>query len=197
LPKFASLPTHDTHDDAAKEANEVSGTQPHRYRSLLLFLITASATTALAIYSIPAAIVLGLCSAIFTAFGLVLLERATGGVEEDHGSGIYEVGSAGVSQPGRRRSSRTPSSTQLATIRDIAATLAFTCALASMLIEPSVYSIYREPLSRKHQQHWTKGYDSMILLRILWMVPVNAITNSLMYIIVSCFLLGNSCLRTR
>lgn len=184
LPKLASLPTHDSHDDAAKEAND-SDPQLQNYSSVFLFLITGSATTALLAYTLPATIVLGLSSAIFTAVGLVLLERATRGVEDDDTSGMYESMPGTGTQTGRSRSRNTPTASQLSVLRDVSATLALICILASMSMEPSIYNIYREPPSRKHQQHWTKGHDSAILQRIAWIIPVTVTTNALMYILVS------------
>jgi hypothetical protein len=184
LPKLASLPTHDSHDDAAKEASDTDP-QLQNYSSVFLFLITGSATTALLAYTLPATIVLGLSSAIFTAVGFVLLERATRGIEDDDTSGIYEPMPVTGTQTGRGRNRTTPTVSQLSVLRDASATLAMICVLASMSMEPSIYNIYREPPSRKHQQHWTKGHDSAILQRIAWMVPVNVMTNALMYIIVS------------
>ncbi|KAH4927377.1 hypothetical protein HBI26_130190 [Parastagonospora nodorum] len=184
LPKLASLPTHDSHDDAAKEASDTDP-QLQNYSSVFLFLITGSATTALLAYTLPATIVLGLSSAIFTAVGFVLLERATRGVEDDDTSGLYEPMHGTGTQTGRGRNRTTPAVSQLSVLRDASATLAMICVLASMSMEPSIYNIYREPPSRKHQQHWTKGHDSAILQRIAWMVPVNVMTNTLMFILLS------------
>jgi hypothetical protein len=185
LYKIASLPTYNTHDDAAKEPSDASDPQSHKTSSLFLLLITGSATAVLIVYAVPATVVLGLCSAIFTAVGIVLFERATRGVEDDATSGMHDSMSSTATQTGRARSSRISTTSQLSALRDIAAIVAFTCGLASVLTEPSIYNIYREPPSRKHQQHWSKGHDSMILQQITWMVPVNVITDALMFILVS------------
>jgi hypothetical protein len=185
LPKLNALLTHDTHDDAAKELYDGLDPQSHKSSARFLMVITGSATAALVTYAVPATVVLGLSGAIFAAAGLVLLENAIRGVTDDDTSAMHEAVSNHDVQTGRYASSRPSQGLQLAVLRDLAATLAIICTLASILMEPSVYGIYRAPPSRKHQQHWTKGHDSMILQQIIWMVPVNVLTNALMYLIVS------------
>jgi hypothetical protein len=148
-------------------------------------VITGSSTAILVGYAVPATIVLGLSSAVFAAAGLVLLERAIKGVVDDDTSALHEAVPSHDVQTGRNASTRPSQGLQLAVLRDLAATLAVICTLASLFMEPSVYGIYRQPASRKHQQHWAKGHDSMILQQIIWMVPVNVLTNALMYFIVS------------
>jgi hypothetical protein len=185
LPKLTALPTHDIHDDAAKEPYDILDSQSHKSSARFLMVITGSATAILVAYAVPATIVLGLSSAIFAAAGLVLLEKAIRGMADDDTSAIHEAVSNADVQTGRKPSIRPSQGLQLAVLRDAAATLTIICTLASLLIEPSVYGIYRQPASRKHQQHWTRGHDSIVLQQIIWMVPVNIINNALMYFIVS------------
>ncbi|KAL5115402.1 hypothetical protein ACEQ8H_006702 [Pleosporales sp. CAS-2024a] len=185
LPTLAWLPTHDPHDDAAKELHDQSDAHSPNMSPLLLFLITGSATAALLVYTLPATIVLGLSSVVFTALGLLLLERAIRSGEHDDTNGVYDAVPTSVSLPVRVRPYGIATGQQLSTLRDLAAVLAVVSAVASISTEPSVYSMYREPASRKHQQHWTKGYDSLVLQRIIWMIPVNIGTHALMYTVLT------------
>jgi hypothetical protein len=122
-------------------------------------VITGSATAILAAYAVPATIVLGLSSAIFAAAGLVLLEKAIRGLADDDTSAIHEAVPSHHVQTGRNTSTRPSQGLQLAVLRDLAATLAVLCTLASLFMEPSVYGIYRVPPSRKHQQRIDVSYS--------------------------------------
>jgi hypothetical protein len=186
LPKLASLPVHDTHDDATKEPHTATDSQSFAGSFRLLAAATVSSGAILAAYSVPTTSALGTSSAVFAAIGLVLLERAVRGIGDEEPNGTYSsIPTSGV-HSGRSAVKEPPKEQQLAALRDFAAVMATICGLASMLVEPSVVStISRGPSITKSNHGWTKAYDFMIMQRIFWMLPVNTLSNALLYIIVS------------
>jgi hypothetical protein len=186
LPKLASLPIHDTHDHATKESHNATDSQSFAGSFRLLAAATVSSGAILAAYSVPTTSALGTSSAVFAAIGLVLLERAVRGVEDEESNGTYSSISTPAVQSGRSAVSRPPKEQQLAALRDFAAVMATICGLTSMLVEPSIVStISRGPSTEQYDHGWTKAYDFMIMQRIFWMLPVDILTNALLYIIVS------------
>lgn len=151
----------------------------------LLAAATVSSGVILAAYSVLTTSTLGTSSAIFAAIGLVLLERAVGGIEDEESNGTYSSISVTGVQPGRSAVSGPPKEQQLAALRDFATVMATVCGLTLILVEPSIVgAILRGPLTKKHDQSWP-AYDFMMMQRIFWMLPVTILSNALMYIIVS------------
>jgi hypothetical protein len=187
LPKLTALPIHGAHDDAAKEPYNSSDTQPHAGSFRILAVATFSAGAVLAVYSVPATSALGVSSALFAATGLVLFERATKNIEDDDTTDTHEYMPAGGAPSGSGPSSGTSKGQQLATLRDVAATMAIVCGLASILVEPSTSkTISWQPVYRHYDRDWRTVHGFRILQRTLFMVPVNVLFNVLMYTIVSC-----------
>jgi hypothetical protein len=185
LPKLASLPMHDTHDDAAKEPHTATDPPSFAGSFRLLAAATVSSGAILAAYSVPTTSALGTSSAIFAAIGLVLLERAVRGIEDEDSNGTYSSISMTGVQSGRSATSGPPKEQQLAALRDFAAIMATICGLTSILVEPSIIGAVSRGPSKKHDHGWTRAYDFMIMQRIFWMLPVNILSNALAYIIVS------------
>jgi len=176
LSNLAGLPYHNPRDDAAKTEHGPPNMQSSASRYSILAIATLSAGAALAIYSVPSTIALGLSSAIFTATGLVLLEAVIWSVEDDSTTGTYSaIDPDGVRA--RRNSSTEPSKEQrLVILRDFAAALTVSCCLASILVEPNLIKASWQPS--------LKAFGS--LQRICWIVPVQLCANAFFYFIVSC-----------
>jgi hypothetical protein len=186
LPTFALLPTHEGHDDAAKEPHGSADSAPYYGSFRILAVVTLSATIVLAAYSVPTTSALGISSTIFTATGLVLLERTARGTEDENTQGVHGAVSADgarISPDGLSREH------QLAVLRDVAATLTAACGLASLFLESSTNSaIPSHATNKSYDRGWKTVHESMMLQRIFWMVPVNVLTNAFMYMIVSFFI---------
>jgi hypothetical protein len=136
----------------------------------------------LTVYSVPTTSALGVSSAIFAATGLVLFERVARNVESDETHDVHDYIPANGT-PSRDRPTR---GQQLAALRDVAATMAILCGMASILVEPSMNNaISWQPVYRQYDRDWKTVNDFRILQRILWMVPVSVLSNTLMYIVVS------------
>jgi hypothetical protein len=186
LPKLAALPIHDTHDDAAKEPYTAADPQSLVGSRRILAAVTISSSAVLAVYSVPTTSALGASSAVFAAIGLVFFERAVRGMEDEEMNGTHGSIPATAVQTGRSADSGPPQEQQLAAFRDVATVLVTICGLTSILMEPSITSaISRGPATKKYDHGWTKAYDLVIMHRIFWMLPVNILTNALMYIVVS------------
>jgi hypothetical protein len=185
LPKLASLPIHDTHDDAAKEPHTATDPPSFAGSFRLLAAATVSSGAILATYSVPTTSALGTSSAVFAAIGLVLLKRAVRGIEDEESSGTYSSVSMTGVHSGRIVTGGPPKEQQLAALRDFAAVMATICGLTSILVEPSIIGAVSRGPSKKHDHGWTRAYDFMVMQRIFWMLPVNILSNALAYIIVS------------
>ncbi|KAF1918958.1 hypothetical protein BDU57DRAFT_511748 [Ampelomyces quisqualis] len=184
LPKPAALPTHAAHDDAAKEPHRSSDPQSQAGSFRILAVVTFSATVALAVYSVPATSALGLCSTIFAATGLVLLERAARGTDDGDTDGGYSSVSANGAQSAHSLVKETTRERQLATLRDVAAVLAAACGLASLVLESStIGAMSTRTANKSYDQDWGAAHDTMIMQRIFWTVLLSVFTNALMYII--------------
>jgi hypothetical protein len=187
LPKLTALPIYGAHDDAAKEPYNSSDTQSHAGSFRILAVATLSAGAVLAVYSVPATSALGVSSAIFTATGLVLFGKATKNIEDDDTNDTHDYMPANGAPSGSGPSNGTPKGQQLATLRDVAATMAIVCGLASILVEPSANNtISWQPVYRHYNRDWRTVHDFRILRRTLFMVPTNVLFNVLMCTIVSC-----------
>jgi hypothetical protein len=182
LPNFAPLPIHGTHDDAAKGPYTSSDLHSHTGSIRILVVATVSAGAVLAVFSVPTTSALGISSAIFAATGLVLFERVTWNVEGDDTHEAHDYMPANGTAP---RDGPTKGQ-QLAALRDVTATMAVLCGLASLLVEPSTNNaVSWRPVYRQYHRDWKTVNDFRVLQRILWMIPVNVLSNALMYIIVS------------
>jgi hypothetical protein len=156
---------------------------------------TASAGVVLAVYSVPATSALGFSSVIFAATGFVLLERVVRSTEDDDTTVVRstEDDDTTVVRPntpisGTISSDGFTKASQLAALRDVAFVMAILCGPAAWWLEPSTsHAISWQPLYRQYHRDWKTVHDFMILQRTLWMIPVNILTNALMYIIVSHF----------
>jgi hypothetical protein len=134
---------------------------------------------------VPTTTALGTSSAVFTAIGLVLFERAVRGIEDEDINVTHSSMPATGAQIGRNGAGGPSKEQQLAALRDIATALATICGLTSILMEPSITRATSQGASIKNYDHgWTKTYHVMIMQRIFWMLPVNILANALTYIIV-------------
>ena len=186
LTKRLALPTYTLPDDHATEKKaptEGSG-QIDQLGSLVVLTICASG--ALGVYTIPTTFMLGLCSAIFGAVGLITFKSvitAASSPEEIEASkrkpapGTVEL-SASIT--GIKKAQR------LAGLRDVALAMAVVCGGASLLMESSLTasSISWEPVYREYNREWRDVHNFRILQRFLCMLPVSAVVNLLTFILV-------------
>jgi hypothetical protein len=189
LPKLASLPTHDGHDDAAKEPQTASDSTSYYGSLRILAVATFSAAVVLAIYSVPTTSALGFSSTIFAAAGLVLLETTATSTEDGDTQGLYGTVSTDGAHSTRTSPHGLSREQQLAALRDVAAALTAACGLASLWLESSTRgSSSFQKTDGSDEPGWKTAHQPVMLQRILWMIPVNVLTNALMYMIVSCLL---------
>jgi hypothetical protein len=139
---------------------KTAGAQPQGYWKLAV--LTASASAGLAIYTLPTTLALGFSSAVFTASGLVILEST------------IQAATSGA-QPQR-----------FAALRDVAVAMAVVCGVAALLMEPSLTAsaISWKPVYGEYSQEWRDVHNFRILLRFLWMIPVHAMLNVLVCLMV-------------
>ncbi|KAH7082135.1 hypothetical protein FB567DRAFT_561994 [Paraphoma chrysanthemicola] len=183
MSRLLALPSH---DDTTHESADSPDTHSYVGSFRILAVTTVSAVAVLLIYTVPTTSTLGVSSVIFTATGLLLFGSATGSAEDGTGDGAYEFVS--TNQPATRSSTShvLPREQQVAAVRDIAASLAAICGLASILIEPTIrdattwQSVYR---STDHDAMVVQEYGT--LWRIVWTVLVHVITNFLLSLLIS------------
>jgi hypothetical protein len=187
FPTLASLPTHEAHDDDAKEPHVSSDTTPHYRPFYILFVATVSAIVVLAVYSVPATSALGISSTIFTAIGLVLLETTARSTEDEDTQGAYSATSADGTNAIRSPPNALSRVQQLAALRDVAAALTTACGVAALFLESSINSAAPSHASSPYGPGWKTVHKSIMLLRLFWLIPVNVLIDALMYMIVSVF----------
>jgi hypothetical protein len=186
IPKLTALPTHATHDDAAKDPQGSSDPQSQAGSFRILAVATVSATVVLAMYSVPTTSALGISSTIFAATGLVILERAARGCGDGDTDGGYSSISANGMQSAHTSVDGPTQDHHLATLRDVAGVLMAACGLASLFLESSTTNtMSTQTASKTYDQGWGAVHDTMIMQRIFWTILLNVLTNALMYIIVS------------
>jgi hypothetical protein len=75
---------------------------------------------------------------------------------------------------------------RLAALRDVAVAIAVVCGIASILTESSLTAstISWEPVYREYDREWRDVHNLRILMRFLWMLPVQSIVNVLVFVLV-------------
>jgi hypothetical protein len=150
-----------------------------------LIVLTVCASCALGVYTIPTTFVLGLCSAIFAAAGLVIFRSIITAPTPDEGEDTKRRLTSGTVDL-RASISGVQKAQRLAALRDVAVTLAAVCGVASIVMESSVSAsnISWEPVYRDYNREWREVHNFRILQRFLWMLPVNAILNLVTFVMV-------------
>lgn len=152
----------------------------------LLVALTVSAGAVLAIFVVPTTSALGFCSVIFAAIGFVLFESTLRSATNNSESSRRPASASGA--PSRHDVPAVSSTVQqLAVLRDVAIAIALMCGLAAILVEPSLTSsmISWEPVYREYDMDWRDVHNHRILQRFLWTIPVSAVSNVLVLIVVS------------
>ncbi|KAH7392038.1 hypothetical protein DE146DRAFT_757793 [Phaeosphaeria sp. MPI-PUGE-AT-0046c] len=185
LPRLAALPTHSAHTDDDRDSKTSSEQHAHMSSFRVLAVVTVTAAIALGTYSVPTTSVLGMSSVIFAAAGLVLLERAARGTEDETENASYRSVSAGPPQAGPSPI-HSPSRQQfLAVLRDLAAVLTLACGLSSIFLEPSIIgAVPSQSVDPKYGRDWRTAYESTILRRFFGTIFLRNFTNTLMYIMI-------------
>ncbi|KAF1971988.1 hypothetical protein BU23DRAFT_590333 [Bimuria novae-zelandiae CBS 107.79] len=188
LSKHLALPTHVLSADASKEgaANAEQQVQSPSYRLLVVLVVSASLALSTH-FTAPVTVALGVSSVIFTAVGLVLFERTLKSAGNDDSVSRSPQASANGNSSRDKPSDEPTRKGQLVALRDVAVVMALVCGLAAYLIEPRITSdtISWEPVYRfgggsvKAVRH----YRTVQLILVL--IPVNILTNALMFLILS------------
>lgn len=180
---YIGLPTHTVLDSPTVETKVPVPPSTHSKSYSLLVGLTLSAGAVLALCTVSTTLLLGLSSVLFAAFGLVLLEQV---VRRKEGSRDDDTA---VHTPLDRRIPMlgTYNMQKLAVLRDVAAVMAVSCGLATFFMEPAVAatSITWEPVYRIYTMDWRDVHNHRILLRVLWTLPTNVMTNVLTFLMVS------------
>ncbi len=189
-PDSLAWPLHASLDDPTVKTNEFYA---HTVSCRVLAALTVSASAVLACFTAPPTFVIGLCSVIFTAIGLVLFEISVTHTQNNDDLDPRGRFSANGS-PSRRIPIRASGSYERTTaLRDFASAIAIICTVATCFIEPSLLgrTISWEPSLRKANREWSAAHNFRVLQQALWMVPVNVLVNILTFNMVCyvCFLL--------
>ncbi|ENI09306.1 glycosyltransferase family 90 protein [Bipolaris maydis ATCC 48331] len=191
LAKRLALPTYTVPDDHAHVAEkklpvDASG---HIDQPGTLLVLTVCASCALGVYTIPTTFMLGLCSAIFAAVGLVTFRSIIVAAAPDEGEDNKRRLMAGTVDL-RASISGVQKAQRLAALRDVAVAIAIVCGIASILMESSVSAsnITWEPVYRDYKREWREVHNFRILQCFLWMLPVTAFLNLLTFIML--YLIG-------
>jgi hypothetical protein len=128
---------------------------------------------------------LGLCSAIFTAAGLVLFEGALRSTRDDTHARRGLMSANGTFA--RRGSQGAHREHQVASLRDVAVVMIIVCGVATYLIEPSIspHAISWEPVYRQLHGDWKTLHYHRTIQECMLMVPVSCVSNVLMFYMVS------------
>ncbi|KAF1832202.1 hypothetical protein BDW02DRAFT_530341 [Decorospora gaudefroyi] len=187
LAKHLALPTYTILDGPAAETKTHSERKPLSESYWILAFLTVAASAALAIYTLSTTFALGVSSVIFAATGLALFESTMRAATVDGEDGKRALVSANGSISRRLSLSGAQRAQRLATLRDVAVTVAAVCGLASLLMEPTLTasSISWEPVYREYDREWRDVHNYRILQRFLWMIPVNTIVHILTFILLS------------
>lgn len=133
------------------------------------------------------AIALGLCSALFTAAGLVVLEGAVTSNRDEklNGTGGYVHANGSVL---RRHSPQvTEREAHIATMRDVSVVIALACASGSLLLESYKTDglVYRAQYSDKMGKDWRRGQRAWGFAQAFVMVVVGMVQNGMWVVMVS------------
>ncbi len=156
-------------------------------KRLLIFATVSAVTVSSASFITSPAIALGLCSALFTAAGLVVLEGAVSSNRDEklNGSGGYVHANGSVL---RRHSPQvTEHEAHIATMRDVSVVIALACASASLLLESYRPDglVYRARYSDKMGSDWRRGQRAWGFAQAFVMVVVGMVQNVTWVVMVS------------
>lgn len=187
LAKRLALPTYTVPDDHshATEKKLPADAAGHIDQPGNLLVLTVCASCALGVYTIPTTFMLGLCSAIFAAVGLITFRSIIVAAAPDEGEDTKRRLTTGTLDL-RASISGVQKAQRLAALRDVAVAIAVVCGIASILMESSVSAsnITWEPVYRDYKREWREVHNFRILQCFLWMLPVTAFLNLLTFIMV-------------
>ncbi|KAF2712869.1 glycosyltransferase family 90 protein [Pleomassaria siparia CBS 279.74] len=184
LPSYFSPDPDDSPIESSSSTEESS--RPGFFR--ILAVVTVSAAVALSTrYTTDPTSVLGLSSVIFTAAGLVLLERALKTTKDDTNTGGRGLMSANGTFSRRTSMEGAQKEQQLASLRDVAAVMAVICGAATYFMEPVIKSnaMTWEPVYRELRGDWKSMHYHRTVQQVLLMICVNVLANTLMFFMLS------------
>ncbi|CAI9636886.1 glycosyltransferase family 90 protein [Alternaria burnsii] len=187
LAKHLVLPTFTILDGPAADTKTSPDRQLYNESHGILAVLTLSASVVLGVYTVPTTVALGLSSAIFAATGLVLFESTIRAATEESDGSRRGPMSANGNIPRRASISGSLRAQRLAALRDVAVAIAVVCGIASILTESSLTAstISWEPVYREYDREWRDVHNLRILMRFLWMLPVQSIVNVLVFVLIS------------
>jgi hypothetical protein len=178
------LPSHVAQDESTSESNFELRPSP---KSLVLVII--SSLSAIAALSTPYASsptsVLGLCSALFLATGLVLYEGAIRCRKEEGHVSRRGFMSANGSFSRFSSAEKAPQDGPLAALRDVAGVMTFVCGAATYIMEPMRSdTITWAPQFQMLDGDWKADQYPQLVRQCLFMIIINVVKNFSLFIMV-------------